>query len=575
MKYTISYSNPQNQAIKITAEFEIEKSKLTTLLFPTWRPGRYELGHFAKNITQFKVFDENNTRLNIQKTKTNTWLVDTNNADKLTVTYLYYAADLNAGSTFMNDEQLYVNPVNCLVYVDNQQNKPCELSVIIPSDFIIASGLPFNNNTVKTKDYHELVDTPFICSPTLKQYEYKIKDLTFYLWIQGHHQLNWKKVKSDFMKFTTAQLIAFGKFPVKNYHFIYQITPYKSYHGVEHAHSTVIALGPTYQIMNVLYDDFLGISSHELYHTWNIKSIRPKEMLPYDYSQENYSKLGYVAEGVTTYMGDLFLSKSKVKTWDWYKKELEQLIQKHIDNFGRFNHSVAESSTDTWLDGYTKGVPNRKVSIYNEGALLAFVTDISIRHETENTKSLHDVMQSLYLNFGDKNIGYTDEDYINLICEYLGKEGKELFENYFYKANSYENIITEALFNCGLELNTDLNPNYTQRLLGIKTTLKNEQLTITDVVPGSTVELAGLIIGDQIISINHFLVNNDLHQWLTYFEHDQITLGVSRQNRQIELICPITNRTYYPVCKINKVKIPSGLQKRIFKNWCGYKWIEE
>ncbi|MBK6527068.1 MAG: hypothetical protein IPG07_16880 [Crocinitomicaceae bacterium] len=100
------------------------------------------------------------------------------------------------------------------------------------------------------------------------------------------------------------------------------------------------------------YDDLLGVCSHELYHAWNVKTIRPADMLPYDYSKENYSRLGYVCEGVTTYMGDLFLAEAGVRDFVWYRKELEKLLQKHFDNFGRFNYSVAESSFDTWLDGY-------------------------------------------------------------------------------------------------------------------------------------------------------------------------------------------------------------------------------
>lgn len=572
MKYTITYYNPQNQYIKVRAVFNIVQNNITTLNFPDWRPGRYELGNFAKNIIQFKVYDKLNTPLKTVKTSKNTWQVDTNHSEIIFVEYLYYAAELNAGSTYMDEQQLYVNPVNCLVYIKEQQGQPCTLTLNIPVNFKIAAGLPFIKNTLQTRDYHELVDTPFIASPTLSHFEYQIKDLKYHVWIQGQQKLNWDVVKKDFVKFTTAQLKAFGKFPVKEYHFIYQFTPYKTYHGVEHAHSTVIALGPSYAIMKELYDDFLGVSSHELYHTWNIKNIRPKEMLPYDYSQANYSNLGFVAEGVTTYMGDLFLSTSKVKTWDWYKKELEKLIQKHMDNFGRFNHSVAESSWDTWLDGYVKGVPNRKVSIYNEGALLAFITDIEIRNESDNNLSLHDLMRELYLKFGDKGIGYSEEDYVKLVQDYTHNSIPQFFENYYYKANTYENLLVDALFKCGLELHTIPHPSTSASLLGIKTLELEGATVISDIFPGSAAELGGMMIGDKIEVINNTKINNNLDRWLDFFEFDNIKLGINRNGRMIETTCPITNRTYYPICTIKKVKIPSNLQKRIFKKWCGYKW---
>ena len=515
MKYTITYYNPENQYIKIKAEIDTPE-KETTLTFPNWRPGRYELGNFAKNIIQFKVTSSANKPLTYSKTSNNSWQVDTRDVNKIVVNYQYYAAELNAGSTFMNDEQLYVNPVNCLIYCEDLINKSCELNLEIPNSFKIACGLPFSKNQLITRDFHELVDTPFICSPTLAQYSYSVKDYDFHLWFQGEVQIEWPRVKNDFIKFTRTQLNNFGSLPVKEYHFIYQITPYKTYHGVEHQHSTIIALGPTYNLMSSLYDDFLGISSHELYHTWNIKNIRPKEMYPYNYKHENHSRLGYIAEGVTTYLGDLYLSASKVKPWEWYKKEFEILLQRHFSNFGRFNYSVAESSWDTWLDGYVKGSPNRKVSIYNEGALLAFFIDIKIRHHSENAYSLHDVMTDLYENFGKKGMGYEEQDYINSVAKYVGKNVQDFFTTYVHAPNAFEPVLVDALFNCGLELYTEDNPNYTERILGIKTIQKNGTTVITDVFPGSTAEMGGLSIGDRIIGINGYHVNHDLNHWVEF-----------------------------------------------------------
>ena len=569
MKYTLTYHQPHHQNLKITATFPVDNESRFELNFPTWRPGRYELGNFSKNITQFKVVDDLGNPLKFHKKSTHTWTVESQNCNSITVSYYYYSAELNAGSTFIDPNQLYVNPVNCLLYNENQQNHPCQLTLNVPGDFKIACGIPFVNNQLVTKDFHELVDTPFIASPTLQHFDYKLGPLTVHLWFQGECKIDWPKVKNDFIKFTRAQINAFLKIPVNEYHFIYQITPYRTYHGVEHAHSTIIALGPSYQLMNKMYDDFLGVSSHEFYHTWNIKDIRPAEMSPYDYSKENYSRLGFVAEGVTTYMGDLFLAFSKVKNWEWFKTELEKLLTKHFENFGRFNYSVGESSFDTWLDGYVKGVPNRKVSIYNEGALLAFVTDIKIRVKSENRLSLHDAMRQLYLQYGDGNKGYTEQNYIDTISQFIGEDASTFFNQYAFTANSYETIITEALEACGLDLETSLNPLFDQRLIGVKTTYQQNSTIITDLITGSSGDLAGLMIGDKIIAVNEIIIEDNLSDWLEYFENDQITFSINRNGQLLKMICPHTNRTYYPTYHLSKVKIPSNLQKRIFKKWCG------
>ena len=133
-------------------------------------------------------------------------------------------------------------------------------------------------------------------------------------------------------------------------------------------------------------------------------------MLPYDYTKENYTELGYLTEGVTTYMGDRVLYESKVFNKESYFKELKTLLLRHFHNDGRLYYSVAESSWDTWLDGYELGVPGRKVSIYVEGALIAFICDARIRKATDFKKSLHDVMRELSLTEGDLK-GYDFSSY--------------------------------------------------------------------------------------------------------------------------------------------------------------------
>ena len=134
-------------------------------------------------------------------------------------------------------------------------------------------------------------------------------------------------------------------------------------------------------------------------------------MLPYNFKEENYSVSGFVYEGITTYLGDLYLLRSGVFSLEQYLIELSKQLQKHFDNPARFNYSVGDSSFDTWLDGYTPGAPGRKVSIYTEGCLLAFVTDMKIRQATKDQYGIQEVMKQLYFNFAEKGMGYTWQDY--------------------------------------------------------------------------------------------------------------------------------------------------------------------
>lgn len=574
MKYKISYENPTSQYIPIEATIDAIGKNEIELQFPTWRPGRYELGNFVKNIHGFIVLNEKGKSLQFKKTSKDSWLIECNNTETILIKYKYYAAELNAGSTFMDDLQLFVNPVNCLVYVKDYQDNPCSLELIIPENFKLACAAPYEQNIIKTLSYHELVDSPFIASSTLQHDSFELKGVLFHLWFQGEVNIDFEKVKEDFIKYSRSQIEKYGEFPVSEYHYFYQILPIKAYHGVEHQTSTVISLGPNYDLSNSLYDDFLGVSSHELYHTWNVKAIRPIEMFPYDYSKENYSNLGFVAEGVTTYMGDLFLCESGVKDFSWYRLEIEKLLQRHFDNFGRFNYSVAESSWDTWIDGYVQGAPNRKVSIYNEGALLSFVSDIKIRNTTKNKASLHDVMYKLYHEKAKKNQGYSEEDFKKLVEEISGENHDKYFQNYYYGTHSFEPILVEAFESIGLEIKMKENPSFGQRILGIKSILSNDNTIIKQIYPGSSSDLGGLMIDDQIISINNKKVLNNIDQWTEFYEGSQLEIIVNRMGRILHLICPNTNKSYFPIYEIVKAKNTSNLSKRIFKKWCGQNWDE-
>ena len=572
MNYKITYANPASQYIPIEALISTTGKKEIEVCLPAWRPGRYELGNFAKNIHGFKIFDDKGKKLNFKKTTKDAWLVTLNKTAFIKIQYNYYAAELNAGSTFMNDQQLYVNPVNCLVYTKSQLDEPCELKLELPGNFELACGAAHKKHVIKTASFHELADSPFIASASLKHNSYKVKGITFHLWFQGEARPDWDKMLADFQKFTSAQVEKFGTFPAKAYHFLFQVLPYPAYHGVEHTTGTVLALGPSYGLMTEVYDDLLGVCSHELYHAWNVKTIRATDMFPYDYSRENYSRLGYVCEGVTTYMGDLFLSVSQVRDFNWYKTELEKLLQKHFDNFGRFNYSVAESSFDTWLDGYVPGAPNRKVSIYNEGSLLSFVTDIKIRKNTANKASLHDVMSALNDRFALKNKGYNEDDYKKAVEEFAGEKLDALFNNYYYGVHSFESILVEAFEGVALELRMSPNPNAAMALLGIKTVSPDHRTVVSHVSPGSSADLGKIMTGDEVIAVNGFRVNNNVEKWVQYFCDAQIEITVNRAGRILNLFCPHTNKSYFPVYNIVKAKAPSNLQKRTFKQWCGWDW---
>lgn len=572
MKYQIKTDFPQQQFLQIRAEINVS-SDTTILQFPAWRPGRYELGNFAKNVRSFKVFDENGAPVSFNKTLKDQWVVASASRSKIVVQYSYYAAELNAGSTFLDPSMVYVNPINCLIYVAGQENEPCSLEVDLFKDLAYSGTLPIENGTMNAKSYHELVDSPFVFCNEIESNTYKYKDVDFRITFIGMTKVPWERVLGDFQKFTQRQMDDFGDFPSKSFHFMIISTAYPHYHGVEHTASTMIVLGPKTEIFSSLYDELLGVSSHELYHVWNVKTIRPVDLFPYDYSRENYSKMGYLCEGITTYLGDYYLMTSGVWSVERYLTELTELIQKHIENPGRFNYSLAESSFDTWLDGYVAGVPARKVSIYNEGALFAFMTDIFMRQHSQGKISLRDVMNLLYRNFYLKNRGVSEQDFIDVVESLIAQDYKPLFDALIHGQSSYEGALMDALEYLGMELDYQSNSDLAASRLGIKVVHEGGLSKVVSIVSGSSADLGGMMIGDKIWAINKQVLKGKLQNWLQYYRNERLHVHIERNGYVHEIELPETNLEHYKLVSLKKIEIPSKLAERIFMYWSGKKTV--
>ncbi len=543
-------------------------SDVTILELPAWRPGRYELANFAKFIRNFKVLDENGYQLDFKKIKKDTWKVQTPSNKEIHLSYNFHASILNAGSTFLYDTQLYINPVNCCFYTEETFHQPVEIFINVPSDWQIATSMEqVEPKIFRVENCDELFDSPFIASSRLQHKTYESHGVKFHVWFNGEVKPKWEKLLKDFQAFTNKQIEKFSEFPSKEFHFLFQILTQPAYHGVEHLKSTVIALGPSYSVFEKLYAELLGVSSHELYHAWNVKSIRPQEMLPYDFKQENYSELGYIYEGITTYQGDLFLLKSGVFSEVQYFKELEKQLQRHFDNPARFHYSVAESSFDTWLDGYQRGAPGRKVSIYTEGCLLAFCIDVKILSETNGKYGLDEVIKRLYFNYAIKGKGITENDYKNTLIEVSGFDFSDFFEKYIHGTNPFESILIEAFETLGLELQHTPSPSYSERELGLKTIKEKGVIKVLSVYHGSPAELSGLILKDEIIAVNGCKINSNLDEWLNYFAEDTKDLLINRSGRLLTIRLPEVNRPFYMKYHIKKKENMSKLQNRIFDAW--------
>ena len=575
--YHVSFENPLTfyLQIQLLVEVPADAAGPLALQLPAWRPGRYELQNFAQKIQRVEISDaETDAPLPYRKTTKDRWEVPGAAGRSVRVRYNFYAHQMDAGGSWLDSTQLYLNPVQALLYAEGQQGAPCQLTLDLPADWRLACGLPQSlPNTLQASSFDELVDSPLIASPTLQHQQYEAGGVPFHVWAQGEDaMLDWPRLLADFQAFSAEQIKLFGGFPVADYHFLNQFLPYPHYHGVEHHNSTVIVLGPAEALMHeALYKELLGVSCHELFHTWNIKAIRPAEMQPYDYARENYFRTCYIAEGLTTYYGEYLLARSRVRTPEQYFEELNTVLRKHYDSAGGENLSLADASTDLWLDGYKTGVPDRKVSVYHKGALAALLLDLTIRQLHGHGRSLDDVLRRLNEEFGQTGRGYTEDDYARLVMEVAGRKMQVYFDKFINGTAPLQEPLDKALHTVGCRLAAYENAVASEGIFGFRALAKNGRTEVTYIWPGSPAA-AVLTADDELVAINGRRLDGNL-QTLLGTDAPHYEVAVFRQNRLllVDLVAQ-PGVGFGPRYVVEKLAEADEAQQVGFKKWLGWEF---
>lgn len=557
-KYHISYDNPLSHFVQIELTLQTRGEEQLELKLPVWRPGRYEILNFPKRIRNVIAIASDGSPLVCQKTSKNSWLVSGIQSEAIIVSYEYYAGLMDAGNSWLDDEQLYLNFINCMMYVESKMLEKCVVEFDLPENYQLATGLKkIGPHLIESPNYYQLVDSPLIASHDLKHLEFKNSGVKFHLWIQGELTVSEDTLLKDFQAYTTKQIEVMGGFPCQDYHYLFQIVDYKHYHGVEHWNSTVITIGPSDSFSERDgYLNLLGVSSHELFHTWNVISLRPKEMVPYDFERENYHQTGFVTEGVTTYYGDLFLKRSGVINRSEYIDELNKLLKRHYENEGRKHYSVAESSFDLWLDGYEPGIPGRKVSIYNEGALAALILDLMIRKDSSNSRSLDDVIRLIWQKYGADASGYSFQDYQEA-CEAIYESS---LDDYFHEiilgTTPYEKYLGYLLSEFGFQFIEKPSDVFEERALGFRLK-ENKVISIASGSPAET----HLMLGDEILRLNekkfdqHFPTEPTVH------------LEIKRMGKTKEVFLSSDEQQFFAIYQIELKRELNDVERSLLNGW--------
>ncbi|MCE7055613.1 M61 family peptidase [Algoriphagus sp. AGSA1] len=504
IKYQFQVNNPLSQFIQITLNIPVKHLSLVRLRLPAWRAGRYQLANYVRNIRNLNILSPIGKVIPYTKLSKDSWEFEPDHVGDYRVVYEYYCGKMDAGSCWVDEYQIYLNFVNCCFEVEGQSEEKIQVSVNHPSHFQACTTLIKENHGFFASNFQQLADSSFLASISLTYETIEVGEVNFHLWFNGDIHFDLAEFRFNIKNFIEKQIDAFGEFPVAEYHFIYQLLPYPHYHGVEHQHGTVITFGPAESLSDrSQMNELMGVSCHELYHAWNVCQIRPTEIMPYDFAKEAYHKAGWIVEGITTYMGDLFLLRSGYFSLREYCETFEKTLNRESVNFGWQNQSILDSSFDLWVDGYEAGIPDKKVSIYTHGALIAFCLDSMLLDEKS---SLHQVMKFLWKRFGKPKIGYTLEEVWEVI---LSQTEHPIYFNQFYSnyISGKENIfpvVEKHLASLGFDLDSKSREDQLSSDYGIL--IQNEK--IIKIHPNSEA-FDKLMVGDVILA--HTVKDTLLH----------------------------------------------------------------
>jgi len=598
ISFTVAMPRPHTHLFEI--DIAVKRGPTSTvptheqLVMPVWTPGSYLIREFERHVQDFAATDAAGQPLKWEKTNKTTWRVTTNGAREWHAKYRVYANELSVRTSELNSSHAFWNNANLLMYLDGFLKTPSTVRVVAPDVWKVATGLPGvagQRNTFRAENFDMLYDSPFEAS-NFKSIVFNVKGVPHRIVIDGEGNYDPERMRRDVQKIVETQVeLMGGEIPYRDYTFILHVRN-DAGGGLEHANSTAlgyprfgfritrgdratsaapVTTGPAERD----YRGFLSLVSHEFFHLWNVKRIRPDALGPFDYTQENYTKLLWVAEGITDYYADLTLRRAGLITENEFLTATARAIQTLQNTPGRMEQSVEESSFDTWIKFYRpdENSVNSQVSYYDKGAILGLLLDLEIRKRTSGAKSLDDVMRYLYTEFFKKDRNYTPADFQKAAELAAGSSLTEFFAKYVRGTEDLN--YNSALAAAGLQLDTgittaDGGKPIERVFFGADVEQQGERLMVRRVYAGSPAYEQGLNAGDQIVALDNMRVTRDFFNARIAEKKpgDLINLSIFRFDDLSTLLIKLGGRaegTY----RITTLPAQTEAQKQIYRAWIG------
>ena len=510
--YTVSMPKPYTHMLEVEMRVQRAAGPNLDLLMPVWTPGSYLVREFERHVQDFVARETGGRELAWDKTNKNTWRIRTNGARDVTVTYRVYANELSVRTNELNDQHAFWNNAALLMYPNGQIGAPSTLKIVPPLGWKIATGLPEvsgQRNTYSAENFDILYDSPVEVS-NFKLITFDVKGIPHRIVIDGEGNYDPERMRRDVQKIVETEAALMGGLPYKNYTFILHLRSTGG-GGLEHLNSTALGYPRFGFRTDAGWKGFLGLVAHEFFHLWNVKRIRPDALGPFDYTGENYTKLLWVAEGITDYYSQIMLRRAGLISDKEYLNNLAQSFRGLQNTPGRLVMSAEESSFDAGIKYYRtdENSINSQISYYDKGAILGALLDLEIRRRSRGAKSLDDVMRYLLTEFYGKGRNYTPEDFQRICEQMAGGSLEQFFAKYVHGREELDyNASLEA---AGLRLDTGrvTNPAERKAYLGADLGQEGERLVVRRVLSGGPAYEQGLNTGDQIVALDNMRVGSN------------------------------------------------------------------
>jgi predicted metalloprotease with PDZ domain len=544
IRYSLSFPEPHTHYIEVTAVVPTDRRPAVDLMMAVWTPGSYMVREYARNVEAVTAATQDGRALAVDKSDKNRWRIATGGAPSVTVKYRVYAREMSVRTNWVETDFAMLNGAPTFMTLADAPARPHEV-VIQPArgwrtSVTGLAEMSGGSHRYLAPDFDTLVDSPIVIgNPAV--YEFTVDDKKHYLANVGEAGVfEGARAAKDLETIVREHRRMWGSLPYDKYVFFNILTMVtEGGGGLEHRNSTMLMANRFTTRTRRSYLAWLELASHEFFHAWNVKRLRPVELGPFNYEEEVFTRSLWVAEGVTDYYAELIVHRAGLSTREEYLDALSNHIEELQTTPGRLVQSVEEASFDAWIKYYRpdENSPNASISYYTKGAVLGFLLDARIRAATNGAKSLDDVMRAAFQKFSGSR-GFTPEEF-RAVAEQVGGMSLAPFWDQGVEGTA-ELDYEEALQTFGLRFRPAPLPapdRPARAWLGMTTRNDAGRLVVAQLRRGTPAYAAGLNVDDEILAINGFRVRADqlaarLDQ---YKPGDKVALLLARRDQLLTL----------------------------------------